>query len=311
MASMESCLGNFNTNAAEKIKEPKMKFIATGDFGGNVKIVERLLSVNYKKYSFIVFTGDFIAMKELRKIGEATARGFKVDMKINYLDIKNRLRRINEVFKELSIRTKVYGILGNSDLKKTFISLVPKLEFKNLHNCNIKVEDYFLVGYEGRPKNIDELERPNETEKAGIFPGRTFDERAEECNAWDEEKAYDDLSKILRTLNPKKCILVTHSPPYGILDKVKKENIPWAMASYGDSAKSGNIGSQAFLRISKEFGILLHVFSHVHESKGVEEIGNTTYVNIGSLEEENELWEIELKNGEVEAYPLKLSKHRL
>ena len=276
-----------------------MKFIATGDFGGNVEMVEKLLDINLKNYDFLVFTGDIIAMKELRKIGEATARGFKVDTQINYSDIKERLQRINEVFRELKIKIKVYGILGNSDLRKTFISLVPQLEFENIHNKIIKLKDYFLIGYEGRPKNVDEIEKPNEIEKAGIFPGRTYDERAQECNAWTEEKAYEDLSKILQNINPRKSILITHYPPNQILDKVDRNNIPWAIATFGEVAKNGNIGSLTFQKVSKNFRILLHVFSHVHESKGIEKIGATTYVNIGSLEENKDVCEIELKNEEV------------
>ena len=283
-----------------------MKFIATGDFGGNVEMVEKLLDINLKNYDFLVFTGDIIAMKELRKIGEATARGFKVDTQINYSDVKERLQRINEVFRELKIKTKVYGILGNSDLRKTFISLVPELEFESIHDRVIKIKDYSLVGYEGRPKNIDEIEKPNEIEKAGIFPGRTYDERAQECNAWTEEKAYKGLSKILQNINPRKSILITHYPPNQILDKVDRDNIPWAIATFGEAAKSGNIGSLTFQKVSKNFGILLHVFSHVHESKGIEKIGTTTYVNIGSLEENKDVCEIELKNEEVKIDFLKL-----
>ena len=273
-----------------------MKFIATGDFGGNAEIVNKLLSLKLDGHDFLVFTGDLIAMKELRKIGEATARGFKVDTPIDYSDIKNRLQKINEVFKKLKSKIKIYGILGNSDLKKTFISLIPFMEFQSIHNKIIKIGDYFLIGYEGRPKNVEEIEKPNEIEKAGIFPGRTYIERSQECNAWNEEKAYEDLSKILQKVDSRKCILITHYPPYGILDKVEEKNIPWAVASYGKTAKNGNIGSSTFQRISKDFGILLHVFSHVHESKGIETIGNTTYVNIGSLEDDKDVCKVELNN---------------
>jgi Icc-related predicted phosphoesterase len=273
-----------------------MKFIATGDFGGNAEIVNKLLNLKLDGHDFLVFTGDLIAMKELRKIGEATARGFKVDTQINYSDIKNRLQKINEVFKKLKSKTRIYGILGNSDLKKTFISLIPFMEFQSIHNKIIKIGDYFLIGYEGRPKNVEEIEKSNEIEKAGIFPGRTYIERAQECNAWDEEKAYEDLSKILQKVDSRKCILITHYPPYGILDKVEEKNIPWAVASYGKTAKNGSIGSSAFQRISKDFGILLHVFSHVHESKGIKKVGNTTYVNIGSLEDDKDVCKAELNN---------------
>jgi Icc-related predicted phosphoesterase len=100
--------------------------------------------------------------------------------------------------------------------------------------------------------------------------------------------------------------LVTHDPPFGILDKVEDKNIPWAIASYGKRAKDGNIGSSSFLGVSSRFEILLHVFSHVHESKGVLKIGKTTYVNIGSLEEDEDVCEITPEGIKVNINFLKL-----
>jgi len=277
-----------------------MKFIATGDFGGNVEIVAKLLDLRLEEFNFVVFTGDLIAMKELRKMGEATARGFKPDIEIRYDDIKNRLTLINQILAKVGMRRRVYGILGNSDLRRTFISLVPKVEFEDIHNRIVQFEDYFLIGYGGRPMNVDELKTPNEIEKAGVFPGRTYGDRAQECNAWREEEAYKELSGILRRVDPRKCILVTHYPPYQILDKVEKTNIPWAVASYGEVAKDGNIGSQAFRQISQEFEVLLHIFSHVHESKGIQRVGNTVYLNIGSLEDNRQVCQVEAKDGAVD-----------
>jgi Icc-related predicted phosphoesterase len=282
------------------------RFVSTGDFGGNVGIVRQLLGIDFKQYSFAVFTGDLIAMKELRKIGEATARGFHIEAKIDYAELSERLARVNQVFQQVAKQTRFYGILGNSDLKKTFVSLVPRIQMESIHNKVVSINGYFLIGYGGRPMNVDEIEKPNEVEKAGIFPGRTYRKRAMECNAWKEEEAYEDLSRILHRIDPGKCILVTHYPPYGVLDQVEQANIQWAIASYGAKARNGNIGSDTFRRITEEFGILLHIFSHVHESKGVKTIGSTTYVNIGSLEEDKDICEVRLKNQEVSVDFLKL-----
>lgn len=245
-------------------------------------------------------------MKELRVIGEATARGFKPDVEIRYDDIKRRLEGIDRVLKEVGSRTKLYGIFGNSDLRKTFIGLIPEVHFENIHGRIVSCGGYSLIGYGGRPFNVEEAEKPNEIEKAGVFPGRTYGERALECNAWDEDKAYDELRNILQSLDPHKCILITHYPPYQILDKVEPKNIQWAVATYGDRAQQGNIGTRTFLDISRRFEIPLHIFSHVHESKGVKKIKNTIYVNLGSLEEDKDVCEVEIQNDEVEIRFLRL-----
>ena len=282
-----------------------MRFIATGDVGGEVEILNGLLKLDLQKYDFVVFTGDLVGTRELRKVGEATARRLKTDVKIDYPDIKNRLDGINRVFVEAKKRTRVYGILGNSDLG-TFVSLVPRMEFESIHDRIVRVGDNFVIGYQGRPMNIDELERSDDVEESAFFPGRTYGERAKECNGWPEDKAHADISRMLATADPRKCVLITHYPPFEILDRVEERNVPWAIAAYGERSRHGHIGSQAFLQVTRESGILLHVFSHVHESKGIVRMGNTTYVNLGSLEDDRDMCEAEIENDRVQIRFLKV-----
>jgi Icc-related predicted phosphoesterase len=59
-------------------------------------------------------------------------------------------------------------------------------------------------------------------------------------------------------------ILITHGPPYGILDKNR----------VGFSA-----GCQSLKRAVKRIHPKLHVFGHIHEAGGMVEMGGTTFVN--------------------------------
>ncbi len=60
-------------------------------------------------------------------------------------------------------------------------------------------------------------------------------------------------------------ILVTHCPPFGILDKA-------------NSNKNG--GSKALQAISAHRKPKYHIFGHIHEGKGIQKIGQTLYINV-------------------------------
>ena len=65
-------------------------------------------------------------------------------------------------------------------------------------------------------------------------------------------------------------ILITHSPPYEVLDK----------------AKSGNIGSQTLLDRVREVKPKIHAFGHIHECPGSIQIGDTLFINAVQLDRE-------------------------
>ena len=64
-------------------------------------------------------------------------------------------------------------------------------------------------------------------------------------------------------------ILVTHGPPYNILDR----------CIYGGHNAGCTELSNAIARIKPK----MHIFGHIHEDRGVEVIDGTTYVNSSSL----------------------------
>jgi hypothetical protein len=76
-----------------------------------------------------------------------------------------------------------------------------------------------------------------------------------------QEQQTDDMPQIESLMNGK-TILVTHAPPYGVLDTVMLKG-----ASTG--AQHLHVGSKALVRL-KEKGPLLHLFGHVHNAFGIQ-----------------------------------------
>lgn len=80
-------------------------------------------------------------------------------------------------------------------------------------------------------------------------------------------------------------VLVTHSPPFGILDRVlpqpSRALLP-AQEMKTVAAQGEHVGCddlrEALVRIAPR----LHVFGHIHEAYGREQYGRTTYVNASS-----------------------------
>lgn len=58
-------------------------------------------------------------------------------------------------------------------------------------------------------------------------------------------------------------VLITHAPPFGILDRVKEEHL----------------GCRVLAEEIENINPRLHVFGHIHEGNGVARIGNRIYVN--------------------------------
>ena len=64
-------------------------------------------------------------------------------------------------------------------------------------------------------------------------------------------------------------ILITHSPPFGVLDKVERY----------DKGIIENVGSKSLAARCCDLDYKLHVFGHVHEGYGILRVGDVTMVN--------------------------------
>lgn len=82
-------------------------------------------------------------------------------------------------------------------------------------------------------------------------------------SAFQYRRKYDDA--IWSEIPSKVDVLITHSPPHGILDK---------------NVKGVICGSVALEKYSKLRRPKYHIFGHIHEARGHAQINGTHYVNI-------------------------------
>lgn len=83
----------------------------------------------------------------------------------------------------------------------------------------------------------------------------------------------EGLTEIIMDMIPNETdILITHSPPFGILDL--DDNI--------------NFGCQHLLNAVNRIEPKLHLFGHVHAAYGKIKMGNTTFVNSSIMNEKHE-----------------------
>ncbi len=99
---------------------------------------------------------------------------------------------------------------------------------------------------------------------------KSFPRMNPKCKAFTldtEEQLAEKWAKIPDDID----ILITHSPPYGFLDMVD------------DQEHCGNyhVGSKSLLVRNCEIKPKLHVFGHIHESYGMDEIRNWRKLEIG------------------------------
>lgn len=76
-------------------------------------------------------------------------------------------------------------------------------------------------------------------------------------------------------------VLVTHSPPYGILDQCVINEKEGSL---------GHVGAKAYTGLAAKLGAKVHAFGHIHEDGGViKELGGIKYVNACALDERYKL----------------------
>ncbi len=288
-----------------------MKFLAFSDLEGRHDLISRLLEFDLSGYDFLLYKGDTpdpSMYKKIRK--EQTLSGVAwekrctsaiiedfPETKAAFMQAIEDSRKVNDVFARLREKLPILGVLGNSDTAPTVVAPMLGLEpvdfAKNMtiiHNKVVQYNGYSIVGYNGRAQYQDET--------VVDAPQLYF----------AEAKAEADLDELFKELDPDKTILVTHAPPYGVLDKVDDDWIEYGTATYGDKAKDGHIGSDAFANIVAKYEPFVHTFGHIHEAAGVVRRGKTTFINGGALGESGEVEEAIVDGSQVTAKWLKLAE---
>lgn len=86
-------------------------------------------------------------------------------------------------------------------------------------------------------------------------------------NGWAFERS-DEFREVAFSNIPKTDILISHSPPKGVLDIVPRENYA-----------SESVGCEVLYKYIQRVMPTLSVFGHIHESYGHAKINGITYVN--------------------------------
>lgn len=87
----------------------------------------------------------------------------------------------------------------------------------------------------------------------------------------------DDIKKHWDKMPENVDVLVTHGPPYGILDEV--------LVGYGDHHK----GCEELLKRVMEVKPKVHIFGHIHCGYGVEIVKKIKFVNASVLDEDYQI----------------------
>lgn len=95
------------------------------------------------------------------------------------------------------------------------------------------------------------------------------------CN-WAFNKEYEDLKKYYKMIPDDVDVLITHTPPLGILDDVVNNIIPQG-TPYLD------------VEILERIKPKISCFGHIHESYGIKKINQTLFVNASILNHRYEL----------------------
>jgi Icc-related predicted phosphoesterase len=256
-----------------------MKIAVIGDPHGDLEKIQR---IPLEGVDLVLLTGDLGRADILRKIafkyigdsrrrfkqGSPESQAFQQAFLDSY-DTAVKLVR------HLARNCPVFTVTGNADLtnydiRKFSMQFGVGLPF--LYDAlkeigNVRIIDNRLALFRGLRiagiKYFTDISWAEEFELASIPKIR--------------ERALRDTAKVERTLARfgRVDILVTHVPPYGILDTVNS-NIArkeWA---------GRHAGSKAILQNIKHYQPRYVFCGHIHEAEGMEKIGQTSVYNLGN-----------------------------
>jgi len=256
-----------------------MKIAAIGDPHGNL---EKIRSIRLEKVDLALLTGDLGQTDNLRK------------QAYEFLSIKSpgpeQRNSYAEGFKKAFLQSHatalklanyiagfcpVYVVRGNADVSNydtrkfahTFGIELPYLYQDLLKINGLRLIDNRLASFRGvrigGVKYFTDISWAREFELDGLPKIK--------------ERANRDTQNIIRVLDRfrKLDILVTHVPPYGVLDRVESKVIP-------PSWVGKHAGSMAILEYIQRQQPEYVFCGHIHEAEGFERIGRSQVYNLGA-----------------------------
>ena len=161
----------------------------------------------------------------------------------------------------------IFAVLGNCD-EKDFISEIEEADI-SVQGSMVFHDDFIIAGSGGGSK----------------FTGETPFERDEQELCDDFKIVKDSIGQIGdKDGHVNNLILIMHNPP----KDTKTDTISNGM----------HVGSELLRKFIEDVQPLLVVTGHIHESAGIDKIGETTVINPGALFEGNYGWiELEKNSG--------------
>lgn len=255
-----------------------MKICAIGDPHGNL---EEIKKIPLENIDLILLTGDLGSANLMRKMAfeniERKKQGLeeivytKKQKKDAFMEAYNSTIKIINYLRKFA---PVYTIFGNvessnKDTKKQSKKIgteLPYLYDKLNSFNNVKVINNKIINFQGI--RIGGLEYFVDTNWVKEFKPTNYKKRMN-----SSKKQTNKAKKILKWFN-KIDILISHQPPYKILDKVTAKFAPkdW---------QGKHAGSKTILDYIKSKSPRYVFCGHIHEGEGKYKLRNTEIYNLG------------------------------
>lgn len=97
-------------------------------------------------------------------------------------------------------------------------------------------------------------------------------------------KPGSDIDRHWQLIPPLVDILITHGPPFGVMDQVPQEsNKDPAAENVTMDCVSVNAGCRSLLERVREVAPIFHIFGHIHEGYGQQTQDNVRFINAASM----------------------------
>lgn len=258
---IQGCMARVFENIKDKNKN--MNMLVYGDFHGHIpRMSKKAISKN--KIELILCSGDYggvmpefrdFQLKNNKEIRKLMKKGMTWQKALEKLLSKKNIKYSSnnddvtwmKAIKKITAPGKlIISVFGNTDNYVLLKNKTKNIEnFKLLDGNVINYNNYRIIG-------IGDYIRPSK--KALKDKIKRYENKIEGC---------------LKKESNKKIIVISHYPPYGILDKVK----------------GNHTGLNFLLYIIKKYKPLLFICGHIHEEKGMIKFNDTFVINAGMAKE--------------------------
>jgi len=224
----------------------------------------------------IALTGNYYAVLSPNEMQQLMAEGKTIEGRIDAQVRKIHLGtgKIDEMFIQLVVeRLKTWDTLMADRLKNSGIKVFISPGNDDLLEVNEVLDRFrYAVNTDDKKVSVDGYEMATLS-----WSNPTPWDTPRECS---EEKLAEKIDGLASQIqNMERGIFNFHVPPYGThVDsayKLSKDLVP-------SVSETVSVGSTAVLDAIKKYQPLLGLHGHIHESRGIEQIGRTSCVNPGS-----------------------------